>query len=111
MRSIDAARTVTGNRSTAASPASRVPPAREWDAPRAHPDDLRSSWLLDPESSPTERRVAELAPAHGAEIQFVPLPARRYPLAAMHVRDILRQVRIRVRMCKKTCGEQPKEKR
>ncbi|MET0580249.1 MAG: glycosyltransferase, partial [Ilumatobacteraceae bacterium] len=36
-----------------------------------------------------QRRVAELAPAHGAQIRFVSLPARRYPRAAVHARRLL----------------------
>ncbi|MET0579793.1 MAG: glycosyltransferase family 4 protein [Ilumatobacteraceae bacterium] len=47
------------------------------------PDQISGGFLY-------QRRVAELAPAHGAEVRFVSLPARRYPLGAVHARRLLR---------------------
>lgn len=52
------------------------------------PDQLTGGYLY-------HRRLAELAPAHGARIDLVPLPALPFPLPAAFGRGLLRRVRDR----------------
>lgn len=60
-----------------------APPIRISLVTQGDPDQVSGGYLY-------QRRVADLAPSHGAEIRFVSLPSRRYPTATFDVGRVLR---------------------